>query len=480
MLAGFPAVRSPEFLDPHRENPAFRPKSRQTRNWTPQPFLATLSAIFLFGSIAWTQAANFYINASGPVGNGSGSSASNAADASSASKYGAIVQAHNAPGTVIVYAAGTFQAIPTLPSYSNVTHQGAGIGKTIIRIPNGGCASGTNGGSQLFRSQGPTVSGFKFFDATVDFNTANQPAWANRTMCSVAFVFFTPDHCTIQRVKFINLCSQQSETFVIFFNNGGAKGNCNNNLIDSCIFTQPMRSGNVNSGMTLIYLGDWLPYITVDNTNIVNNCQFINLKYPDFSDIHYVTCVTGPMVTNCTATGIDGLWGCEPGSQGSANSGKMYINQTCQVTGNTVSNSGSVGGILLHPDTNGAFGSVNVQNNTASLDQHPYQFLGPRGPQFFSIQTAGGSGTSSIGNVTIQNNTVTAPPSPWTVNPRLVIATSTSPSLFRVNSLTIINNQMISFPGDGSDLEVNKAQVRTYTNRGNTFASDLGLNRPSH
>lgn len=219
--------------------------------------------------------------------------------------------------------------------------------------------------------------------------------------------------------------------------------------------------------MTRILLYDIGPSTTVDSTNVVSNCQFIKLSRP-YSDFQYVNAATAPNVINNFAQGVDELWYIEPGSQSSGNQ-INYPGITAQVTGNTLVDSGYVARILMH--SNGTYaGNLNVQNNTVGMMQNPLAFFGPRGPGGVEIETFD-SGDSSVGNVTVQNNTFTASPAPWTANPRLVIATSTSPSLFHVNSLTVINNQMIGFPGDGSELEVNKAQIGTYTNTGNTFGS---------
>jgi hypothetical protein len=468
--ADFAPGRYPKFPDPSQEDLAFRLR-KPTQRSSPPAFLATLTVVVLFATSTWTQAANYYIRAAGPLGNGSGSSAANAADASTAAKYDAIVNAQNTPGEVIFYTAGTYPTSCRIPANNGVTHQGAGIGKTIIQIANGACTSGVNAGSWLFLGQASPNNHFACYDMTIDFNTANQPAWTNQLdYCTVAFGLYTPNNCTIQRVKFINLASQNYETFVIFFSNGGANGNCFNNLIDSCIFTQPMQSGNVNSGMTVIYEGDWLPNISVDNTNVVSNCQFLNLKYPAFSDIAYCTCVTGPVVENCYASGIDGLWGCEPGSQGSANNGGMYVNQTCQVTGNILTNCGRVGGVLLHPNASAAFGSVNIQNNLMFLDQIPYQYYNSgAGPTFMQIQLTGGNGTSPVGTITVENNTVIAPPAPWNSDPALFLATCSGSELFRISALIVENNKMYGFPGSADYVNITTSQVTNYTKSANVF-----------
>jgi hypothetical protein len=83
--------------------------------WT--VLLAAVAAMVPFGSVVQAQVnptptlpatVRFYISASGALGNGSGSSAANAADASTPAKYYAINQSQTTPGTVIMYAPGTY------------------------------------------------------------------------------------------------------------------------------------------------------------------------------------------------------------------------------------------------------------------------------------------------------------------------------------------------------------------------------------
>jgi hypothetical protein len=442
--------------------------------------MVTLTAIVLFATSTWTQAANYYIRAAGPLGNGSGSSAANAADASTAAKYDAIVNAQNTPDEAIVYAAGTYSTACRIPANNGVTHQGAGINETTIQIANGSCTNGADAGSWLFVGQASPNNHFAIYDLTIDFNTANQPAWQNQlSFASVAFGMYTPNNCTFQRIKFINLAAQQGETFVIFFSSGGANGNCFNNLIDSCIFTQPMPSGNVNGGMTVIYLGDWQPSITVDNTNVVNKCQFLNLKSPQYSDLPYETCVTGPVVTNCYASGIDGLWGCEPGSQGGANNGGMYVNQTCQITGNTLVNSGRLGGVFLHTNTGGTFGSVNISNNMHFMDPIPYQGVAPSsGPCAMAVTLTGGSGTAPLGTITMENNILIAPAPPWNADPTLFLGTCTPPQLFRISDLVLENNKMYGFSGTADYVTATTSQITSYTNTANILETGTALTIP--
>jgi hypothetical protein len=466
LQADFAAVR--EFRGPPPKDPAFR-SSKPTRRRSPPTLMATLTAIVLFGAIAWTQAANYYIRGSGPVGDGSGSSAANAADASTAAKYAAIISTHNTSGTVISYAAGTYLMSPSFSMFDGVTHQGAGIDQTIIKIVNGAVSLTF---APMFRATGGTITGFQFFDATIDFNTVNQPWWINNTQGQcMAFSFSTATNCTIRRIKFINIGSKNQESFPIYLDgNTASKGAVKNTLIDSCIFTQPVPSGNTGGGLTCIFIADIEPGITVDNTNVVSNCQFLNFAYPTYSDLQYAHACTCPVAINNTCTNLDVLWYIEPGSQ-STGSNVFFTGQTCQVTGNTV-NGGYVANISMHANGNFA-GNLNVQNNTCNLSQSAYRFFGIRYPRCVSFEAYDRTGNPPIGNVTILNNTFTAPSPPWTANPVAVLVNPSSPNLFHLASLTVINNRFVNFPGDGSEIQVNTAQVGTYTNTGNTFGPPL-------
>ena len=88
-----------------------------------------------------------------------------------------------------------------------------------------------------------------------------------------------------------------------------------NHLVDSCIFTQPIASGNTNGGVTCVQMGDALPGIT-DYTNVVSNNQFINLNYPTYSDLGYAQCCSCPVAENNTASGVDDSLVCRTGELG--------------------------------------------------------------------------------------------------------------------------------------------------------------------
>jgi hypothetical protein len=417
---------------------------------------------------AHTQAADYYINASGPLGDGSGASAANAADASTPAKYYAINQARTAPGTVIVYAPGTYLMTSAFTMFGGVTHQGAGIDSTTIQVAKGS----VSGWSPMWYSRSPTISNFKFYDATIDLNANNQPWWSTRSGSTMAFAFTTADHCTLQRLKFIHMGAKNQESFPVYFLIGGsANGNLNNNLIDSCIFTQPIASGNTNGGVTCIYMGDSEPGITADNTNVVSNCQFLNLKHPEYSDLSYTQCCTSPVAINNKATGVDTLWFIEPGSQTSGNN-INFTGQTVQVTGNTLTDSGQVARLLMHP--NGAFaGNLNVQNNTVGMTQHPLSAFGLRGPQGVTIEQYW-AGNPSVGQITVQNNTFTAP-LPMSISPCAVLATLSKGSgkYFYMASLEVLNNTFINFPQDGKELQVTTDPTYNpnYTHTQNTFGT---------
>jgi hypothetical protein len=413
------------------------------------------------------QAANYYINAAGARGDGSGSSADNAADASTPDKYRTINQTQTAPGTVIVYAPGTYLVYPAYSMANGVTHQGSGIDSTIIKLPDG-ASSGTF--TPMWLADKGTISHFKFFDATFDFNANHQAWWSKGTGCSMAFAFSTADHCTIQRIKFINIGAKNEEAFPVFFiHAGSAKGVLKNNLVDSCIFTQPIAHGNTKGGLTCIMMSDAAPKITVDNTNIVSNCQFLKLKAPEYSDLPYSQCCTCPVAINNRATGVDSLWFIEPGSQAMGNNA-VFCGQTVQVTGNTLVDSGAVAQILMHPNGNFA-GDLNVQNNRVELTEHPYFIQGPRGPAGVAIEQYW-PGNPPLGNITVRDNTFIAP-LPKKNSPRIVSANVFgSGKFFHLASLTATNNTLVNFPQDGKELNVttDPACNPRYTHTGNTFA----------
>jgi hypothetical protein len=245
--AAFGAVWDSEFHDPPPEDPAFRLTSWQTRRKGPAVFMALLTAMLLFGSIRCSPAADYFINASGTLGDGSGSTAANAADASTPEKFYAIDQAQNRPGTVIVYAPGTYLMGTGFSMFSHVTHQGVGIDKTIIKV--------TDAASPyypMWTTLSGTISGFQFFDATLDFNSSHQLWWNTAAGGVTGFSFSTANHCLIQRVNFINFGAKNQESFPIFFVNANySPGHLGDNLIDSCIFTQPVPHGDTNFRPTL-------------------------------------------------------------------------------------------------------------------------------------------------------------------------------------------------------------------------------------
>jgi hypothetical protein len=431
-------------------------------------FTGCLLAGFL--SQATCRADNFYINASGPLGDGSGSSAENAADASTPLKYRAINQTHSAPGTVIVYAPGTYLVSPAFSMFTGVTHQGAGIDSTVIKIADGS-AAGTF--TPMWLADQGTISHFKFTDATIDFNPTHQPWWQQGKGAAMAFAFSTADHCTIQRVKFIHLAARGVESFPVFFVVGpSTKGNLNHNLVDSCIFTQPIAQGNTNGGLTCIMLSDAEPDITVDSTNVVSNCRFLNLKAPEYSDLPYTQCCTCPVAINNQASGVDSLWFIEPGSQSMGNNA-CFTGLTVQVTGNTLTDSGPVALILIHPNGNFA-ANLNVENNKVGMTQHPYFKQGPGGPMGVSVlqyQT----GNPPLGAITVQNNTFIAPP-PMTLSP---CAVSLNPrpgsgKYFHLAGLSVLNNTFVNFPQDGKELKIttDPAFNPTYTTSGNVFGQE--------
>jgi hypothetical protein len=461
--AEFAAVRDPEFPNLPPEDPTSC-SSKPTRKSSLPAYIATLTAIALFASSQSTQAANYYINASGPLGNGSGSSAVDAADASSAAKYRAIVNAQSASGTTIVYAAGTYLYTPSMTAYNGVTHQGAGISQTTIKP-----APGAITAEYQYTFYGGTgVTGWKIFDLTIDFDSVNQPAWTSGKTKNQAILLETPNNCTIQRIKFINIgCNDAEESFPICFNDSNAgAGTVSNCLIDSCIFTQPVVRGNTG-GLTCILLYDLIANgVEVATSTVVSNCQFLDLNRPNNSDLEYAQCVSAPVVTGCYARSMDAFWYAEPGSGHPPDDFWNY--ETCTISNNTINNCGPVAYIAIH--SNGTMtGPIVIKNNIVGLNTDSYYSfgIGDGGPQGTVLLEEGG-GTPPLGNFMVTGNTFIAPPS-YSVNPAMCWAESTG---YTIPNLTVTNNVMHDFPGGGTELAVNTSAVTgSYTHTGNTFAS---------
>jgi hypothetical protein len=426
-----------------------------------------LFAAILFSPRAW--AASYFISAAGAQGDGSGSSAENAADASTQDKYHAINEAQNKPGTVIVYAPGTYLVSPAFGMFDGVAHRGAGIDKTIIKIADGAAAGGF---TPMWLAGKGRISNFTFTDATIDFNSEHTAWWRAGQGCSMAFAFSTADHCTIQRVKFIHMGGRKQESFPVFFVHGkSGPGNVNHNLIDSCVFTEPIANGNTDGGLTCIMMADAEPKITVDNTNVVSNCAFLDLKGPEHSDFPYTQCCTCPVARNNTARAVDALWFIEPGTQTMGNN-VFFKGQTVEVSGNHLLDSGELALILMHP--NGTFAAnLDVERNFVEMTQHPYLKEGPRGPTGVSIETYW-AGNSSVGNVVVRGNTFVAPmprktpPIAVRVNPA-----AGSGNYFHVASLSVVDNELVNFLGDAPAFRVsaNRDFVEEYVNRGNRLAA---------
>ena len=232
-----------------------------------------------------------------------------------------------------------------------------------------------------------------------------------------------------------------------------------------------MAKGNNDGGLTCIMMADAEPNVTVDNTNVVSNCQFLNLKGPEFSDLPYTQCCTCLVVSNNKATGVDALWFLEPGTQVIGNN-VFYSGQTVQITSNTTTDSGQVAMILMHPNGNFA-GSLSVQNNTVGMTQHPYFKEDPRRPMGVSVEQYQ-AGNPPVGSITVQNNTFIAPlpkaSSPYAVseNPG-----EGSRKYFHFAKLTVLNNTLVNFLRDGKEMNVtrNPADNPSYTNTGNTFTT---------
>ena len=246
---------------------------------------------------------------------------------------------------------------------------------------------------------------------------------------------------------------------------GSAKGDMHDNLVDSCIFTQPIVKGNINGGLTCIQMADALPGITTDTTNVVSNNQFLNLKAPEYSDLPYAQCCSCPVATNNQATGVDSLWFVEPGSSGPGQL-STFDKVTVQVTGNRLTDSGPIA-----PDPHAPQRRVWRQPKRAKQyrrhDANTVQTPGTeqaerlRGGYLPSRQFRGGKHHGARQHVH-RSFTPGIRPHGRAGEPHLT-------ELFHVASLSILNNAYVNFPTAGAENNVttNAAYNPKFTNTGN-------------
>jgi hypothetical protein len=111
------------------------------------------------------------------------------------------------------------------------------------------------------------------------------------------------------------------------------------------------------------------------------------------------------------------------------------------------------------------------------MTEYPYQFQGSSVPTGVAIVTYQ-SGNSSVGNITVHNNTFIAP-SPQISSPVAVQASPVGPDYFHLASLTITDNILVNFPQDGKQFNVttNPTYNPNYTNSGNIF-EPAGIDTP--
>ena len=213
------------------------------------------------------------------------------------------------------------------------------------------------------------------------------------------------------------------------------------------------------------------PKSPVQITNVVSNNQFLNLKYPEYSDLGYAQCSSCPNATHNHATGVDSLWFVEPGSSNPNVPVSTFNDVNVQVTANTLVDSGPVALILMHP--NGTFaGKLTVQDNTVGMTQYPYKFQGPSVPTGVAVAQYQ-VGNPSVGAITVQNNTFTAP-LPLIHSPVAVAANPPAGpgKYFHLAGLTVSNNTFVNFPQDGKELNVttDPAYNPNYSQGENSFA----------
>lgn len=239
-----------------------------------------------------------WLSATGPLGDGTGRSATNAADASTQAKYDALYI--GVTNTVFNYLPGLYQtkgwAFQARQSANAGCHHiGSGIDVTTIQLV--GASNATGDGVIFGNDQSPGISSdnFSIEFLTLDCNATNQPKWTG-ALGFVAAIQTVGNHQLFQHLKIINWGSSSSaETFPIALiaGNGFSNQTFNDLVVASCIVTQPVRGNGAGSGCSCIGSSGSQANNNVVNSRFIGN-QIIGIR----SDFSYSHGIGGPYCSN--------------------------------------------------------------------------------------------------------------------------------------------------------------------------------------
>ena len=331
------------------------------------------------------------------------------------------------------YTPGTYQTLgwklgERQTANSGCIHLGAGIDQTVIQLV--GARNRSLDGNIFSHDSTKLANGFQAHHMTLDCNAANNPQFTSGLgRCEAVVV--AGNNITLDGLKVIGFgtsvagaeCSPLIVAMWSPLKSAHPSGTTFSNiLIENCIVTSPVASGNL-CNVTCCAIGAD-PIFSLQNA-VISNCAILNVQ----SDFPFTQGLSAPVVENCTVNGCS--------------TGVYYENATapCIVRNNSFAN--VVRGVHAVEDPDYRLPSLlvdgNLFNMTCSHDAWAINGYGV--------------GNGNFGSVVVTNNTILFPD-------------CSDPSCGGVgfnntDSLTVENNEITfgSAPDNGRRLGVNASTV---------------------
>jgi hypothetical protein len=331
-----------------------------------------------------------WLSATGALGDGTGRSATNAADASTQVKYDALYI--GVTNTIFNYLPGTYQTkgwlqVTRQSANSGVQHFGAGIDQTIIQLV--GASAAINDGTIFGNDYNVRSDNFGLHFLTLDCNAINQPKWLGAPG-GISAISVMGNNLIFEHVKIINFGTSLlgAECFPAYINAGSGFSSTtfSNILMASCIFTQPA-IGN-HDGVTCAVMFADSAFGNVLANAAIKGCSFLNIK----SDFTYSHAFAGLL---CSGNVVD-----DPGVGFYTEPNGLQYDYT--ITGNVFRNCSFAGQINWDDTATAGLGTVTFSNN---------QIISPALGTIFWINDSGLSVNRPVMQALImQDNFCTVPP----------------------------------------------------------------------
>lgn len=226
-------------------------------------------------------------------------------DASTESKYTAILTTYQ-PNYTIYYGEGTFltkgwggPAIGRKTAGTGVIHIGAGIDKTIVKAS--GMEDSTDAGWVFGCNSIARADGFELHNLTIDCDATAQPKWSgSATLRQIGGIKVQGSNMYFYRVKVINFGTNRvgDESFPFSLGWHTIAGDFSNNVVDECIVTQPV-TGN-DDGCSALTNATFIASQT--GTGLVIRNSTVDLTGNDFTYSHgpHAQIVEGCRIIACS------------------------------------------------------------------------------------------------------------------------------------------------------------------------------------